>query len=72
MIQQLRKGTRIDVHGATTELDPEFFGALPSVETAGVEFEDGDEHFGIPCKLRWRGWLGVKLFVHLPTSPTRT
>jgi hypothetical protein len=58
MLQQLPLGTRIVVHGATTELDPEFFGARPSVDTgcvvmsaaqtAGVEFDDGVELFGIP------------------------
>ena len=58
MLRQLPIGTRIVVHGATTELDPEFFGARPSIDTgrivlsgrltAGVEFEDGVAIFGIP------------------------
>ena len=49
---------RVVVHGATTELDPSFFGDPPSVETgrvvlsgvltAGVKFDDGVEVAGIP------------------------
>ena len=58
MLKPLTEGTRIVVHGAATELDPEFFGVPPSVETgrvvlsgvltAGVKFDDGVEVAGIP------------------------
>ena len=58
MLKRLSIGTRVLVHGATTDLDPAVFGPGPSVNegrivlsgtlTAGVEFEDGVEVFGIP------------------------
>src|SRR5215210_3338943 len=58
LLKRLSIGTRVLVHGATTDLDPAVFGPGPSVNegrivlsgtlTAGVEFEDGVEVFGIP------------------------
>ena len=57
MITRLPIGARVVVRGATTELDPEFYGAPPSVDTgrivlsgavtAGVEFDDGTQVIGI-------------------------
>jgi hypothetical protein len=57
-LTKLPIGTRVVVHGATTELDPAFFGTAPSVDvghvvlagnlTAGIEFEDGVRVLGIP------------------------
>ncbi len=50
-------GTRVRIRGATTELDPFFYGPPPSVETgrvvlpaaltAEVEFDDGTQVAGI-------------------------
>ena len=58
MLKPFPEGTRIVVHGATTELDPGFFGTPPSVETglvvlsgvltAGIKFDDGVEVAGVP------------------------
>jgi hypothetical protein len=51
VITKLPVGARVVVRGATSELDPEFYGPPPSVEsgrvvlsaalTANVEFDDG-------------------------------
>jgi hypothetical protein len=57
LITKLPIDARVKVSGATTDLDPEFYGPSPSVEegrivlsgalTAGVEFDDGVRVFGI-------------------------
>jgi len=58
LITKLPIDTRVVVRGATTELDPDFYGPAPSVETgrvvlcgsvtAGIEFDDGTCVLGIP------------------------
>ena len=58
LLKQFPVGTRVVVHGARTELDPELFGTPPSVETgrvvlsgvltALIRFDDGVEVAGIP------------------------
>ena len=58
LITKLPIDTRVVVRGATTELDPAFYGPPPSIETgcvvlsgsvtAGIEFDDGTRVFGIP------------------------
>jgi hypothetical protein len=58
LLTRLPIDTRVVVRGATTELDPAFFGRPPSLDTgrvvlsgavtAVVEFDDGTRVFGLP------------------------
>lgn len=73
LLTSLPIDTRVVVRGATTELDPAFFGRPPSIDTgsvvlsgtvtAGVEFDDGTRVFGIP-------WAVIEPV--LTTAPERT